>query len=212
VSPPITVLGIAASPRRGGNTDLLLERALEGAAQAGAKVERIIAARLKIAPCIACDGCWEAGHCVVQDEYQMVYPKLLAAERIILASPIYFMAISAQGKILIDRCQCLWARKYVLHQPLPPTPSGEPRQGALITTAGHHIQMGFRCAATTMRYFMDVLDAEFAEELHAGDVDEKGAIREHPNLLEAAFALGRRLAQPLKSSPDESSIAARLNK
>lgn len=86
---PVTVLGIAASPRRGGNSDLLLERALEGVAQASAKVERIIAARLKIGPCIACDGCWKAGRCVVQDEYQMVYLKLLAVERIILASPIY---------------------------------------------------------------------------------------------------------------------------
>ena len=54
-----------------------------------------------------------------------------------------------------------------------------------------------------MRYFMDVLDAEFAGELHAGDVDEKGAIREHPDLLEAAFALGMRLARPLNTSPDE---------
>jgi multimeric flavodoxin WrbA len=190
---PITVLGIAASPRRGGNSDLLLERALEGAAQAGANVERIIAARLKIGPCIACDGCWETGRCVVQDEYQMVYPKLLTVERIILASPIYFMAISAQGKLLIDRCQCLWARKYVLHQPLPPTLSGEPRRGALITTAGHSVPSGFRCAATTMRYLLDTLDAEFAGELHVGYVDEKGAIREHPDMLEAAYALGKQL-------------------
>jgi multimeric flavodoxin WrbA len=190
---PITVLGIAASPRRGGNSDLLLERALEGAAQAGANVERIIAARLKIGPCIACDGCWETGRCVVQDEYQMVYPKLLTVERIILASPIYFMAISAQGKLLIDRCQCLWARKYVLHQPLPPTLSGEPRRGALITTAGHRVPSGFRCAATTMRYWLDTLDAEFAGELHVGYVDEKGAIREHPDMLEAAYALGKQL-------------------
>jgi len=62
--------------------------------------------------------------------------------------------------------------------------------------------MGFRCAATTMRYFIDVLDAEFAEELHADDVDEKGAIREHPDLLEAAFALGMRLAQPLSENQE----------
>ena len=53
-----------------------------------------------------------------------------------------------------------------------------------------------------MRYFMDVLDAEFAGELHAGDVDEKGAIRQHPDLLEAAFALGIRLAQPRSESQE----------
>jgi len=72
-----TVLGIAGSPRRGGNSDLLLDRALTGAAEAGANVERIVVARLRIAPCIACDGCWTAGRCVVQDEFQDVYEKLI---------------------------------------------------------------------------------------------------------------------------------------
>lgn len=189
----IKVLGIAGSPRRGGNSNLLLERALAGAAEAGADTERIVVARLRIAPCIACDGCWKAGRCVVEDEFQEVYDKFIAAECIILATPIYFMAVSAQAKAFIDRCQCLWARKYVLKQPLPPTPSGEPRRGALITTAGHNVLSGFRCAATTMRYLLDVLDAEFADELHVGYVDEKEAIRQHPDMLEAAYVLGKKL-------------------
>lgn len=189
----IKVLGVAGSPRRGGNSDLLLERALAGAAEAGADVERIVVARFQIAPCIACDGCWTAGRCVVQDEFQDVYEKLIVAERIILATPIYFMAVSAQAKAFIDRCQCLWARKYVLKRALPPTPSGGPRQGAIIATAGHSVPAGFRCADTTMRYFLDVLDAEFADKLHVGYLEEKGAIREHPDMLEAAYALGKRL-------------------
>ncbi len=188
------VLGIAGSPRRGGNSDLLLEQALAGAAEAGANVEQIIVARLRIAPCIACDGCWTAGRCVVQDDFQDVYEKLIVAERIILATPIYFMAVSAQLKAFIDRCQCLWARKYVLKQTLPPTPSGEPRRGALITTAGHNVPAGFRCADTTMRYFLDTLDAEFAHKLHVGDVDEKGAVRKRPEALRAAYELGKQLA------------------
>jgi multimeric flavodoxin WrbA len=189
----ISVLGIAGSPRRGGNSDLLLDRALAGAAEAGASVERVVVARLRIAPCIACDGCWKAGRCVVPDDFQAAYEKLIAAERIVLATPIYFMAVSAQAKALIDRCQCGWARKYVLKEALPPTPSGKPRRGALITTAGHHVPSGFRCAAATMRYFLDTLDAEFAGELHVGDVDEKGAVREHPDMLEAAYTLGKQL-------------------
>ncbi len=189
----IKVLGIGGSPRRGGNSDLLLDRALAGAAEAGANVEKVVVARLRIAPCIACDGCWKTGRCVVADDFQAAYEKLIAAERIVLATPIYFMGVSAQAKAFIDRCQCGWARKYVLKQALPPTPSGEPRRGALITTAGHHVPSGFRCAATTMRYFLDTLDAEFAGELHVGDVDEKGAIRERPDMLEAAYALGKQL-------------------
>lgn len=189
----IRVLGIAGSPRRSGNSNLLLDRALAGAAEAGANVERIVVARLKVAPCIACDGCWKTGRCVVADDFQAAYEKLIAAERIVLATPIYFMGVSAQAKAFIDRCQCGWARKYVLKQALPPTSGGKPRRGALITTAGHHVPSGFRCAATTMRYFLDTLDAEFAGELHVGDVDEKGAIRERPDMLEMAYALGKQL-------------------
>jgi multimeric flavodoxin WrbA len=189
----ISVLGIAGSPRRGGNSDLLLDRALAGAAETGASVERVVVSRLRVAPCIACDGCWKAGRCVVPDDFQAAYEKLIAAERIVLATPIYFMAVSAQAKAFIDRCQCGWARKYVLKEALPPTPSGKPRRGALITTAGHHVPSGFRCAATTMRYFLDTLDAEFAGELHVGNVDEKGAVRERPDMLEAAYALGKQL-------------------
>ncbi len=193
--PSIRMLGIAGSPRRGGNSDVLLEQALAGAVEAGATAEKTVVARLKIAPCIACDGCWKTGRCVVPDDFQAVYEKVITAERIILATPIYFMAVSAQAKAFIDRCQCGWARKYVLEQPLPPTPGGQPRRGALITTAGHHVPSGFHCAAATMRYFLDTLDAEFAGELHVGDVDEKGAIRERPDMLKAAYALGEKLLQ-----------------
>lgn len=201
----LKALGIAGSPRRGGNSDLLLDQALAGAAEAGATVERIVVARLQIAPCIACDGCWKAGRCIVPDDFQSVYERLIAAERIILATPIYFMGVSAQIKAFIDRCQCGWARKYVLERALPPTPSGKQRQGALITTAGHHVSSGFRCATATMRYFLDTLDAEFSGELHVGDVDEKGAVSQRPDMLKAAFVLGKQLlSQPNKKAAPES--------
>lgn len=201
----LKVLGIAGSPRRGGNSDVLLDQALAGAAETGASVERIVVTRLQIASCIACDGCWKAGRCIVPDDFQSVYEKLIAAECVILATPIYFMGVSAQVKAFIDRCQCGWARKYVLERALPPTPSGKLRRGALITTAGHHVPSGFRCAAATMRYFLDTLDAEFSGELHVGDVDEKGAVRQRPDMLKAAFALGKQLlSQPNKKATPES--------
>ena len=88
-------LGIAGSPRRGGNTEMLLDRFLAGAEGAGAAVEKVVAARLKIAGCVACDGCWEDGHCVVQDDFQAVYEKLVAADVIVLAAPLYFWSLPA---------------------------------------------------------------------------------------------------------------------
>ncbi len=118
------VLGIAGSPRRGGNTDLLLEEVLKGAAGKGAEVKTITLARLKIAPCQHCDACLETGRCRIQDDMQGVYDELEWADRIVLAAPIHFMGLSAQMKAMIDRCQCLWARKYVLKVP----PLGDDRQ------------------------------------------------------------------------------------
>ncbi len=188
-----TLLGIACSPRRGGNSDLLLDQALEGAAQAGAQVERIVVPHLRIAPCIACQGCWSDGHCVIQDDYQLVYRKLVSADCLILATPVYFMGVSAQAKALIDRCQCFWALKYVLKEPPPPTLNGQTRRGALIATAGSDLSGGLDCARLTMRYFLDSLQAELVDALTINNVDEKGAILDRPEKLKRARALGKKL-------------------
>ena len=189
----LSVLGLAGSPRRHGNTESLLDQVLAGAASQGAETDKIVIRRLEIAPCIACDKCFETGRCVVQDDYQLVYPKLIVAERIVLASPIFFLGVSAQAKALIDRCQCLWARKYVLKEPLPPTGTGLQRQGFLVSTAGG-AKTSFDCARKTMRAFLDTLDAQYAGELLFADVDEKGAILSHPTALEEAFALGKSIS------------------
>jgi len=107
----IKVLGIYGSPRKGGNTDILLDQALAGAAEAGADIKRIYARKLKISGCLECGGCDETGECVVQDEMTEVYPLLVEAEVIFLASPIFFYGVTAQVKLLIDRVQALWNRR-----------------------------------------------------------------------------------------------------
>lgn len=190
----ITVLGLAGSPRSQGNTDTLLDRALEGAANQGASVTRVSLSRLRLAPCRGCERCFETGRCIVQDDYQELYDRLVSVERVILASPIYFTGLTAQTKAMIDRCQCLWARRYVLRAPLPATPSGLPRLGALISTAGDK-RTSFDCAVTTTHAFFAVLHTRYAEELLANGVDERGAVSSRADLLDQAHALGARLAQ-----------------
>ncbi len=186
------VLGLAGSPRRQGNTELLLDRVLDGAASQGAETEKIVISRLIIAPCKECDKCFETGRCVQEDDYQSVYQRLIEAERIVLAAPVFFTGVSSQVKALIDRCQCLWARKYVLKDPLPPTGTGYRRQGFLVSTAGG-AKTSFDCVKRTMRAFLDTLDAQYGGELVFRGVDEKAAILTHPTALEAAFALGESL-------------------
>jgi NAD(P)H-dependent FMN reductase len=130
---------------------------------------------------------------VVKDDFQAVYDKLVLADHIVLATPIYFMGVSAQAKQFIDRCQCLWALKYVHRLPLPPPHGGGVRQGHLISVGGSGGVALFQCAEKTFKYFLDALDAEMGTALLYSEVDEREQILEHPTALAEAFALGARL-------------------
>ena len=189
----LKVLGLASSPRRHGNTELLLDQVLAGAASKGALIEKVVLSTLTMGPCDECEACYETGRCIVQDDYQLLYPKLIKAERVVLAAPIFFMGLPAQAKAFIDRCQCFWARKYVLEDPLPPTDTGAQRQGYLVSTAGGP-KTSFQCAARSMKAFLDTLDSTYGGEVTFSGIDEKGAILNHPTALEDALALGKKLA------------------
>jgi multimeric flavodoxin WrbA len=186
------VLGIAGSPRRGGNTDLLLAEVLKGAASKGAEVKTIVLSELPISPCEHCDSCLPAGKCKIQDDMQMIYRELEEADRIVLASPIHFMGLTAQMKTMIDRCQALWVRKYVLRV----SPLGKkPRKGMFISTGGRKAPNLFEPSLVTVKTIFRVLDVEYAGELLFGDIDEKGAITKHPDALRQAFLAGQKLVE-----------------
>src|SRR3989339_1579099 len=102
------VLALSGSPRKKGNTETLLRAVLKGVTAAGGEVQLIRLYDLRIQPCIACGGCDKTGECVLEDDMQELYPKILAVPRGILASPIYFYGITAQAKGFVDRCQALW--------------------------------------------------------------------------------------------------------
>ena len=101
------VLGINGSPRRGGNTDILLRRLLEGAEAGGADTDIIVLNDLKFVPCQECARVREDGTCKVQDDMQTVYEKVTAADAVVLASPIFFGSLSAQTKMMIDRLEMM---------------------------------------------------------------------------------------------------------
>lgn len=186
----VTVLGLSGSPRRDSSTRILLDRVLAGAASAGARTLFVDLCRLRIKPCIACNSCYGNDRCMVRDDFQPLFDQLILAERIVLAAPIYFMGLPAQAKAFVDRCQCLWARKYVQKLPMPPTPTGLPRKGYLIATAGSAVKDVFLGASTTFRYFLDALDAEAGEALLYSRMDTLGPITQMPDALDAAFARG----------------------
>ena len=186
------VLGLFGSPRRGGNTDLLLEEMLRGAQSREAEIEKIFLSEWDISGCRECRKCEIDGNCVIQDQMQKLYPKLLQADYIILASPIFFYGVTAQAKRMIDRCQALWARKYILKKTSMQEESAR-RKGWFISVGGSRGEKVFQGAILTVRYFFDALNVEYAGELTFRRIDSKGAIKKHASALEEAFQAGQRL-------------------
>lgn len=97
------VLGIVGSPRRGGNTDILVEEILTGAREAGADTEKVMLCDLAIGPCRACYACRETGECVQADDMSGLLERMKACEVWVLGTPVYWWGPSAQLKAFVDR-------------------------------------------------------------------------------------------------------------
>jgi multimeric flavodoxin WrbA len=187
------VLGIYGSPRPGGNSDLLLDTALGSAAEAGAEVTRLYARDLKMAGCRECGGCDQSGICVWDDEMQSVYPRLEAAEAIVLSTPIFFYAMPSQLKALLDRGQALWNRRRLRK-------TGEELQrhdrgrGYLIAVGATRGRNLFEGVELTARYFFDALDKSYEGGIFFRQAEGKSSIAERPEALREARGLGCRAA------------------
>ena len=193
------LLAISSSPRVKGNTDLLLDELLRGVretwrANPEHSIEKIPLNDLTLRTCTHCDYCLKHLGCNVQDDMQPLYSKLIEADWLILASPIYFMAHCAQAKILIDRCQIFWAYKHMHHQPLPRT-SPHPRRGIFVSVGASRGKNLFDGTKLTMKWFFDALQMEYWDNLLIDGIDAQGAILEHPDAMQQAFELGKKLAR-----------------
>lgn len=197
----IQVLGISGSPRVGGNSERLLAEALAGAAAAGADCEQVDLRGLTIGPCVSCGACQKTGRCVFQDDFTGVYEKMIAADRIVFATPIYFMAVSAQAKLLIDRCQCLWSEKYILKS-TPAQRLARDLRGMVIAVGGCASTKMFESIRMTMKYYFDVLNVHYTYSLWVNRIDARGEILEHGEALAEARRLGGRLVSGPRPRPE----------
>jgi multimeric flavodoxin WrbA len=187
------IVGIYTSPRRGGNSDLLLDEALKGAGEAGAQVERVYCRKLKMSGCIECGGCDKTGECVVQDDMQGVYPLLDEADAIIVSSPIFFYSVPSQGKAVIDRAQARWSRR-MLTKTREERKQYDSGKGYLIAVGATKGKNLFLAVELIVQYFYDALDMSFEGGLNVRGVDAKAAVNDHPESLSDAYELGKRIA------------------
>jgi len=186
------VVAFFGSPRKDGNTSILVGEAIRGVEEGGHSVRLYKVAQMKIRPCLNCGGCEEAGECIIQDdEMGKIYAAIREADRIILASPIFFSGVSAQTKAMIDRCQALWCEKYLLKREIPAGPVG--RQGLFLTVGGMKTAKHAECANSTATAFFRSVSVPQHAFLAWRGVDAKGAIREHPTALQEAYEAGRAL-------------------
>ena len=180
------VLGINGSPRIGGNTDLLLDKVLEGARSKGAEVEKIVLNELKFSPCQECGKMADDGLCLVKDDMQDVYAKIKQADVIVLGSPIFFGSLSAQAKMMIDRFQCAWRAKYILKKD-----NGYKKiTGAFICVEASSRKDFLENARAIAKNFFAVINAGYKYELFCPGIEGKGDILKHPVYLKKAFETG----------------------
>jgi multimeric flavodoxin WrbA len=185
------ITAFLGSPRKDGNTDLLLKEAIKGIESTGLSVTTFNLNLMNIKPCQDCGGCDQTGVCIIEDDMTRIYAEIRAADRIILASPIFFFGLSAQSKAMIDRCQSFWCEKYLLKKTVPEGEFG--RKGLLILVGGMKKEVGVECSGATTKAFFRTISVPSHKVLSFLNVDAKGAILKHPTALNDAFEAGKEL-------------------
>jgi len=184
------VLGIAGSPRRHGNSERLLQAALDGASEAGAQTKLLLAADAALRPCLGCNACSLTGDCVQRDGGSAFYAALDEADALIVSSPVFFATVPATLKVLIDRLQPYWARTYILGRERPVR-----RPGAILIARSGGDPYGYSAAEATIRSALAVLGVDVLGLVVAEGVDHPADLDERPDSLDEARTLGRRVAE-----------------
>ncbi|MBU1084085.1 MAG: flavodoxin family protein [Candidatus Omnitrophota bacterium] len=186
------VLGISGSPRKDGNSDRLLDIALAEAEKTGAKIRKIVINDLDISPCREEEysKISDEGFSVIKDGMDQVFRAINESDRIILASPIFFGSLSAQIKTMIDRFQSVWISEHVFKKKV----YSKRIKGAFICAGAADRKDFFANASSIVKHFFATINAEYSDELFCPGLDGKGSVMNHPEFLEAAGKMGKRLA------------------
>ncbi len=190
------VLGIVCSPRKGGNTEILVQEALAGAQTRGAETELLTIWDKNIKPCDGCLSCEKTGECHIKDDVQEIYPKLIAADGIVWGTPVYFWSVTAQAKMLIDRSYALYTNNNRLSSKV----SGVISVGA---------SLGNVAVWNLFNTFFSVhhmLSTDFVY----GYARSKGDIRKDKHAMKASAELGRQMVSIAEQKfryPEEYDIA-----
>lgn len=178
---------LKGSPKENGNSSTLANQAVKGARDTGAEVEEFFLHDMDISACDACDFCkgLEGGSCIVEDDMQQIYPELLSADAILLASPVYWFTVSAQLKACIDR----W---YALEGPEGYLLAGKRFGLVLAYGDSDPFNSGAVNAIRTIQDMCSYLEADLVGVVY-GSAPDPGDIKKLPETLQEAYNLGSKL-------------------
>lgn len=194
-----TVLGIGSSPRKGGNSDVLLKQVLTGVRSEGVPAREIQLRDYHYLPCIGCEKCQNSARCSgLNDGMQLIYPKLLEARGLVLVSPTHNLNVTAWMKAFIDRLYCLY--RFTRDRPRQYTSSlaGQGRKMVLVAIGeqpGYEEAIGLTLDA--MKIPFEFLGYELVGELPVTGIFDKGAVRSDSGVMEKARSIGTQLAQTI---------------
>ncbi len=195
MNPSRLLVALNGSPRRDSSIDLLLQAVCAGAVAGGGRAQHVLCGDLKAIPCQACGPEPTTGFCIFHDDMDRVYEALRDAHAVVVGSPVYFDTVSAQLKVVMDRCNCITM--------LVRAPEGgevlrpqwaRTRRAAFVTACSS--QHRYDLAERSVRGFLKWIGAKWEETLAWQHEDnEAGSVRTRPELLERAHVLGRRLIE-----------------
>lgn len=176
------VLVISASPRRGGNSDLLADAFMQGAQEAGHDVAKISLREKKVGFCKGCLGCQKTQQCVLRDDMDEILPRMQRAEVIAFAGPVYFYSLCGQLKTLLDRTNPLFASEYAM------------RDIYLLASAADTAENAVDGSITALEGWVSCFEkVRLRGSVRALGVTEAGDVRRTPAALDAARELGRNI-------------------
>ena len=180
------ILAVVGSPRKGGNTDILVSKMAEGAVAAGAQVETVRLGELQICECDGCHACWKGRPCSKDDDMRRLYPKIAASGILLLGTPVYWYGPTALMKAFIDRFV------YFNSEANRPLVRGKRAVVAVVLEETH--EQTWRPVVEFFEKSLAYLEMKLAGTIIVPGVGAKGQIRQHPDRLDEAYRLGSSLA------------------
>jgi multimeric flavodoxin WrbA len=187
-SKQMNVLAIVGSPRLNGNTNYLVDQALQEAMKLGAQTEKIVLSEYKISPCLGHQNCSEFDSCLQKDDGMLILRKFCEADGLILATPVYYFDVTAWMKIFIDR-NCFLFQHGI---------KAKSRAVGMIVVAG---SAGIEAALRTLNMLVTASITSLAKErrfIVTGYATGPGDVKNNSSLVDEAINLGRKITQSLR--------------